>query len=277
MKKGILIVFLLLAAFIVPFYCWAQTEKLTYQSTSVGFGSTEVYDTYLSPLKYTGSNLGLMYERMNMTGLMSGNISGQHLLNVEVAKTNNQTGTTSNYWGNLQYIYGLHYRFQPIQKLQLFAGTQADALIGAIYNTRNGNNPASAKANLNLNLSGIAAYSFKIKQQPVLVRYQLNIPFMGMLFAPQFGQSYYEMSLGVNQDLVHFASFHNQLAMRNLLSFELPFNFCTLRLSYLNWIYESKVNDLDTRIMSNSIYVGISKNFLTVSGRKKNNYKTVFD
>ncbi len=280
--KKIKIIFLLFL-WLTAFYGQAQEENnpvsLTYQSTMVGLGGIEVYDSYLSPLKYTGTRLGFIYERMKMTRLMSGNVSTQHLFNIEIAEAKNKTGTALDYVGYLEYTYGLFYKWNPVRKLQLFAGPQADVLAGVIYNSRNGNNPASAKAGINLNLSGMASYQIQIKKQPVLLRYQLNIPIMGVLFSPEFGQSYYEIGLGVDKNLAHFASFHNQLAIRNLFSLEFPFNSYTLRLGYMNWIYETKVNDLDTRIMTNSIYVGFSKNFFTVSGRKqdKKQYRTIFD
>jgi hypothetical protein len=181
--------------------------------------------------------------------------------------------------GNIEYAYGLYYRFQPVRKIQFFGGLQPDVFGGILSNTRNGNNPVSMKLNVNLNVSGIASYQFQLKKQPVHLRYQVNIPVAGVLFSPEFGQSYYEIGLGEPSHLVHFASLHNQLVMRNLFSVELPFNRFTLRLSYMNWMYETKVNDLNTKILSNSVYLGISKNFHTVSGRKqnKNQYQSVFE
>jgi hypothetical protein len=270
----------LLSAFCLLFSpCFAQEPlPLTYQSNMIGTGMTSAYDTYLSPLEYTGAHIGLLSEQMRMTGLFKGRISAQHLLHFEIAETKNSSGTASDYVGSLEYGYGLHYRFKPVAKIQFFAGIQADALFGFIYNNRNGNNPVTGKVNLNLNLSGMAAYKFRIKNQPLQLRYQLNIPAIGMMFSPQFGQSYYEIGLGDSQGLMHFASFHNQLAMRNIFSVELPFSFCTLRLSYMNWVYETKVNHLDTRILSNSFYIGFSKNIYTVKGKEnKNNYHYVFE
>ena len=269
--------------FLTAFYCQAQEKTnpipLTYQSTMIGFGGIEVFDTYLSPLRYTGSNFSVIYEQMKMTRLMNGNISSQHLLNFEIGNTTNPTQTATSYVAYLDYAYGLYYKLNPIQKLQVFVGPQIDAWAGVIYNDRNGNNPASVKTNLNLNGSGMISYPIQINRQQILLRYQLSLPLMGVLFSPAYGQSYYEISLGVNDNLVHFASFHNQLAMRNLLSVEFPLNLWTFRLSFMNWIYETQVNDLDTRIMTNTIYVGFSKNFFIVPGRNqdKTQFRTVFD
>ena len=266
---------------ISPLICHSQTEKeipMTYQSAMLGTGKTTVYDSYLSPLKYRGNNLGLMYEQMKMTDLGNNRISVQHLLNIEASDTKNPTGTAKYYTGSLEYAFGLHYRLKPMPRLQIFAGWQADGFTGMIYNTRNGNNPVTAKVNLNLNLSGMAAYRLQIKRQPLLLRYQLNVPFAGALFSPEFGQSYYEISQGFHKSLIHFASFHNQWAARNHFSVELPFRFCTLRLAYMNWIYETRVNDLNTQIVSNSFYIGFSRDFFVISGKQgKNNYRYVFE
>ncbi|MDR2085825.1 MAG: DUF3316 domain-containing protein [Dysgonamonadaceae bacterium] len=250
---------------------------LIYESDMVGIGSASVYDTYLSPLEYKGVNFGALYEQMEMTGWLSGRIVAQQLLFFELSTTENLTGTASNYAGNLEYSYGLYYRFKPVHRFRFFAGMQADALLGFIYNSRNGNNPATAKVNLNLNLSGMATYHFRIKRQPVQLRYQLNLPAIGSLFSPQFGQSYYEIGLGDGQPLFHLASFHNQRIINQLFSIELPLHSSILRLAYVNRLYETQINSLDTRTVSHSFYVGFSKNFYVVKGKEnKKNYRYVF-
>jgi hypothetical protein len=255
-------------------------EKIpsTYESSMVGIGKSSVYDSYLSPLKYKGIDLNLIHEQIKMTGLGNKNILAQHLFYVELADTKNPTETATGYLGSLEYAYGLHYRFKPVQKIQFFTGLQFDGMLGGIYNTRNGNNPVTAKIHLNLNLSGMAAYRIQIKKQPVRLRYQLIFPVAGLQFSPEFGQSYYEIGLGENNLLMHWVSFHNQFVMRNLFSVELPLSFCTLRLSYMNWIYETQINSLNTQILSNSFFVGFSRNIFSIPGRKtKNNFQTIFD
>jgi hypothetical protein len=284
MRKKIIYVFVGLLVGFTQAYSQGESKPvspilLTYQSTMIGIGETRAYDSYLSPLKYEGANLGLIYEEMRRMTSVGENIFSQHFFTLDFAKTKNPTKSANDYVGNIEYAYGLYQRFEPLPKLHLHGGLQADALIGFIYNDRNGNNPASLKTAFNLNLSGIAGYQFQIKKQSFLLRYQLNIPFAGLVFSPEYGQSYYEISMDEGAEIIYPASFHNQLAMRNLFSVELPFPSCTLHLAYMNWIYETKINSLDTHILSNSFYVGFSKNFFTVSGRRqnKNNYRNVFE
>ena len=49
---------------------------------------------------------------------------------------------------------------------------------------RNGNNPASAKADIDLNISAMAIYKLRVKEYPMTLRYQFTIPFAGVLFSP---------------------------------------------------------------------------------------------
>jgi hypothetical protein len=275
---SITLLFLLAIFFSLPTLSQDAPISLTYKSTLFGFGTSSVYDTYLSPLKYTGKNAGLYYEQMKNTGLMNGNVSAQHLITANYSWSNNNTGTASYYTGIFEYNYGLFYRFKPAEKFHIHAGMQAGGLMGFVYNTRNGNNPATGKAHLNLSPSAIANYNLQIRSQPVHLRYQLSIPLIGAMYSPQFGQSYYEIGLGRTDNLVHFASIHNYFSVRNMLSAEVPFNSVTLRLAYHFSLYETRINDLDTQLISNTFYVGLSHNFFTVKGKQKNNnYRYVFE
>jgi hypothetical protein len=274
--KGCTLLFLLL--FFFPCYSQEEAIPLTYQSMMLGYGTSSIYDSYLSPLKYKGENIGLYYEQVKMTELMNGNVAVQHLFDINYSWSKNRPETASYYTGIFEYDFGMFYRFQPVEKLQVFTGGQIDGLLGFIYNTRNGNNPATGKFHLNLNLSAIAAYKIEIKSQPLLFKYQVSIPFVGVMYSPQFGQSYYEIGLGDDKDLIHGASFHNYLAFRNNLSVEIPLNWLTLRLAYSHSFYETRINDLNTQINTNTFCIGFSRNFYVVPGKQRTNkYRNVFE
>jgi len=84
--------------------------------------------------------------------------------------------------------------------------------------------------------------------------------------------------LGVTDGLVHCASFHNHFSARSMLMAEVPLNRFTLSLAYHYSFYETRINDLDTQLITNTFYIGISRNFFIVRGKhKKNNYRYVFD
>ena len=276
--RGAFLILLLLV--LLP--CLSQEDKpvkLSYSSTMFGLGKVNVYDSYLSPLNYSGKSYSIMEESMKMTGLFNGNVVEQQLFHLDFSSTKNIFGNSTEYAGFLEYSYGLYYRLALLPKLKVFAGNQITGLTGFIYNMRNSNNPATGKAHINLTLSAAASYGFNIKSWPFRLRYQISSPFVGIMFSPHYGQSYYEISLGDDNHLLHFSSYHNQVILRNNFSLEVPFNFMTLRLMYAGSIYETRINDIDTRIHNNSFMIGFSKEFFTISGKKQvnGNYKRVFE
>ena len=72
-------------------------------------------------------------------------------------------------------------------------GGEAALTLGGLYNLRNSNNPATAKAAIDLGATAMASYHFYISRLPVTLRYQVSLPVIGTFFSPEFGQSYYEM------------------------------------------------------------------------------------
>lgn len=198
-------------------------------------GGYNIKDTYLSPLKYS-MGMRIFNERMKMTRSSDYRISRQQFINVDFAFTRNPAETASSFAGFVDYSLGYHYHFQPQPALKLLAGASVRALGGFIYNTRNGNNPASAKVETDLNLSAMAIYKFQVNNYPfALLCYQIEILVAGVMFSPHYGQSYYEIfNLGNSEGVVLFSSLHNKFAMRNFLTADFPVGNFTIRAGYLN-------------------------------------------
>jgi hypothetical protein len=259
--------------------CCAQEMpfSLTYESTMAGLGIAGVYDSYLSPLKYNGKALEFVSEKMQNSRFAGGKTVTQRLVSLELAKSYNPAGTAFACSGIFLYDYGMFYRCSPVEKMDLFAGSQAECLLGFIYNNRNGNNPATGKLHLNMNISIIASYSLNIKQTPLRLSYQLSVPFAGAMYSPEFGQSYYEMYyVADGANLIHFSSFHNYISCRNLISAEILFSKTAFRLGFLHSFYQTRVNHIDSQILSKALLIGFSRNFFVVPPRQTGRYKAVF-
>ena len=241
-------------------------------ATLIGFGGYNLMDTYLTPgsrIPYTGWGLRVMNERTKMTRLADHRISRQQIFNADIASIRNGAGTTQAFSGFLDYTLGYHYHFHPIPALKLLAGASVHAMGGFIYCTRVSNNPASAKADLDLNLSAQAVYNFQIRNYPLTLRYQVEIPFIGILFSPHYGQSYYEIfDRGNKSGIVPFTSFHNKLAMKNYLTVDFPVGKFTFRAGYLNSLYYLDVNQIQSHIISHSFVIGFVREFIAFGGRK---------
>lgn len=245
------------------------------EGTTVGAGGYNLMDTYLSPglkMKYTGWGIRIMNERMKMVPLSDYRVSRQQLISVDMAFTDNAPGTASDFAGFIDYTLGYHYHFSLLPGLKALAGGSAHGMAGFIYNTRNGNNPASAKADVDLNFSGMLIYGLKIKNYPLTLRYQLTVPFAGVFFSPHYGQSYYEIfDLGNSSGVVQFNSFHNKFAMRNYVSVDFPVGNLTVRAGYLHSSYRTDVNAIQAHILSHSFLIGFVKEFISFGGKRLKN------
>lgn len=261
---------LLLILSTAPIY--AQTDNIETKSpvmraTLYGVGFTNILDTYLSPVEYKGTEIRILRESMHMTKLMDGRISTQNLLQVNLSTSTNQSKTGDQLAGLINWNYAWHYQFQLTEQFKILAGPMIDLNGGFVYNTRNSNNPAQAKAYLNIAASSMAIYHFRIGKIPFIARYQVNLPLAGLLFSPEYGQSYYEIfTLGHWGENIRFTSLHNQPSMRNMLTLDFPISRVNLRLAYLCDLQQSHVNSLKSHTWSNIFMVGVVKNFSIFKG-----------
>ena len=86
--------------------------------------------------------------------------------------------------------------------------------------------------------------------------WQVGTPFLGVLLSRGDGQSYYEISLGNSVGVVNFASLHNQRALRNYLTVDIPIDKYTIRVGYLGSWYQTKVHDIQAHHYTNSFVIG---------------------
>lgn len=254
-----------------------RSNQFVMRSTLYGIGYTNILDTYLSPAEYTGIEGRILHERMRMTKIGGGRVSTQSLLQANVAYTENRSDTGNEISGLVNWSYGLHYHFNLNKNLRILAGGLGEINGGFIYNTRNSNNPAQAKAYLNLTASAMAIYKFHIGKHPFTLRYQINVPFAGVMFSPNYQQSYYEIfTLGNHHGVVKFTSVHNQPSMRQLLTFDIPVSWSTLRLGYIGDFQQSKVNHIRCHTYSHAFMVGFVKNFYLIKRKDNLQHKSPF-
>ncbi len=253
---------------------YAQSEDKitsTNNATLIGIGSSNLYDTYLSPLKYTGTSLHLFNERMRKSSWFDNKFTKQQLVDIELSKTNNPIGNATQYSILGEYSWGGHYNLVKTNKFRFSAGGLWNIAGGVIYNQRNSNNPASAKAYTNINLSAIAFYNWK----SITFRGQLDAPVAGIVFSPHYGQSYYEISLGNSVGVVNFASLHNQRALRTYFTADIPISKISIRIGYLGSFYQTKIHDLQTHNYSNSFVIGFVSESINFSGNKLKKNKII--
>lgn len=225
---------------------------------TISVGDAHLTDTYLSPLRYTGQSLSLDYERRQAMRFdperwsmrLSGRLEGMH--------TRNQARNATMWALNLHLEWGMTRRFTPLPRMSVGAGGSTSLTGGVLYNRRNGNNPVSAKCAWTVNLTGYCAYRLRLGSLPVTLTYQPTIPVAGVFFAPAYGELYYEIYMGNHSGLVHPAWWGNYFVMENLVTADLHFGATALRVGFRSNVLSTRHSDINTRIISNCLVVGVS-------------------
>lgn len=232
-----------------------------------GAGSNRQLDTYLSPMQYSGYGITVLGGRERMTRMAKGHLSYFTQLQGAFSSTMNPAKTAKELGARVAYDAGWHYNWHPASGLILKAGGLLGADAGFLYNARNGNNPAQGRGSADLSISAGGSYTFKIKKLPLTARYQADMPMVGCMFSPQYGQSYYELWQGNRDHNVVFSHPGNALSFRHQLSLDFVFHTTTMRIGYLGDVRQSHVNGIKTHDISHSFVIGYVR-YLRVLNRE---------
>ena len=268
--KRLLAGILLLTTFNLGF---AQHERT--HSTMAGGGFSSIYDTYLSPYAYTGSNVHLIRETQRQLQRPWLHIEGltlQTLLDVDASFVKSPARNVNEIAGGVRYsiagLYELPFfktETDAAQTWEVHVGPMLSGYLGGIYNTRNGNNPAQAKADLMVDITAMGKFHFQVGKRLCTARYQFAIPLFGLAFSPNYGQSYYEaFTLEKKDHNVVFAHFANMPSMRHLLTLDVPIrpsSRTTLRIGYAGEFMQSTFNNLRYHSYTHSFMIGLTQSF----------------
>ena len=240
-------------------YCLSLSAVHAQSHWQLGVDVTNILDTYLSQEKFHGMGFSLLTtsERRRDSALWSP--AWQHQVHISTAK--DRADNASMMEAMYKFYYGRYRRFNIAPRIELQAGALATMGLGFIYNTRNGNNPVQARLGLHIMPSAKAVYHFKLFQHESRLRYQIDLPLLGVVFSPNYGQSYYELfSLGnydhniVPVTFVSAPNFRQQLA----LLFNVGQRFA-ISLGYLGDYQQQQVNNLKQHVYNHALMVGIAK------------------
>lgn len=241
----------------IPPPACAQTLRPTEHQWLAGAGRLNLLDTYLSPLEYTGTAFSVLHrtERDARWGGRRVTVTG--LFGARGAYLHSPTDDGKEWEGTLTAAAGWHYNLRPAPGLRLGVGGLMEATTGFTYNTRNGNNPAQGQLAADLALSLLAQYDFRIARRQCSARMQADAPLGGVMFAPDYGQSYYEIfSLGHRRHNIMPTWPGNAPSVRLLATFSVRLPGATLSAGYVADVRQSHVNHLKRHAWHNQFVVG---------------------
>ncbi len=243
-----------------------RTERIVVRSAQFGISLQNNYDTYLSNYKYIGG--GLHFSHESLRDARTGNYRWKYQVLFNTRLGFNQQEGNIQLTGIAGCSWGGYHPFRIGKRLELLAGAQIQLEGGALYCMSNGNNPVSAKLRTALAASGMAIYRFPVRKSDWIVRYQLDIPLAGAMFTPEFGQSYYEMSLGHLGRIASFTHPLNNPSWRHMLSLDIPLRIrrhsATLRIAYTADLYQSDINHIRCHMYHHSFTFGFARTILKI-------------
>jgi hypothetical protein len=260
-KKHILIVMAAIMQ-VWQYAAMAQTQPMSPGScevaSQVAFGGMNHLDTYLSPEKYKGVEPRFVSDvtRMSKKHPLTYRLTHE----AAIAYVSNRSKTAHEFSGHYDFAYGVlrHWNIAD-DKVTLMAGGVVNAFVGFAYNTRNGaNNPAQAYISANLGAQVVAQYRFALWGKQMRLTYEARVPMVGMMFSPNYGQSYYEIFNKGNYDHNIVVTSVTTFQIRQHLSLDIPIGLQTsLRVGYLNDIRQSEPNNLKQHQWYNAAVIGI--------------------
>ena len=243
-----------------------RKHPLRENALMLGIGYTDILDTYLSPEKYRGTDLRfLSHTRREKDSTC---LVHQLLHEGCIATADNRSGNGGEIGGGYTFAYSLLRKWQmPVGSchLRLLAGGTAELSVGFLYNTRGSNNPAQARLALQLKPTVAADFDFRLfrrQQRPFTLHYEASAPLCGLMFSPNYGQSYYEIFSRGNYD-------HNCVpttiastpSLRQMLTLDFRALHTTWRIGYLGDWRQASVNNLKQHTYTHALVFGIVRRF----------------
>ena len=244
------------------------------QSHMIGVGPSRILDTYISQEKFSGVGITYLYIRAGKKPNKRWQNNIEH--EVDLSKTRDRSHTTSMlegnynlYWGRVVSLIGGASQSSLTSRTSISSGTRfnlqaglaANVNLGFLYDMSTSNNPAQARFALNLMPVGIATYGFDIKEQHFSLHYELDLPLVGLMFSPNYGQSYYEIFSRGNYDHnIVPTTFVSAPNFRQLLTLDWQVSEkWAVRVDYLGNYQQTAVNNLKSHIYTHRFVIGITK------------------
>ena len=229
MKNRLLILLLTL------FPQWVIAQEST-SANIIGVGNSRILDTYINQEKFSGFGLTYLYIKECAKPDKRWNSVIEH--EIDFSSTKDRSKDNQMLEGNY-YLYWGRYRHWQLfgDRLLVQVGGLANVNLGFLYDMTTGRQFA--------------------------LRYELNVPLVGVMFSPNYGQSYYEIFNRGNYDHnIVPTTFISAPSWRQMLSLDWRASEkWSLRVGYHGNYHQAEVNNLKQHVYAHRVMIGIVRHF----------------
>lgn len=249
------------SAFTIDLHCQNKSdllfssEKKTENIHLIAIGKSNIYDTYLSPLEYKGLNFSYLHKHNKQLALFQKEFIRQQNISIELSRTNSPMKNVSSTFIKLKYEIGGFFSLFKSRKVYLGGGGLTSSYIGGLYNSRNGNNPATARLAIDILPSLIAKYK---ANQKIQIDFQVNTNLIGCYFQLPYGESYYEFSKGNAKKSINFSSPLNIRLLDILVYNKIKINHKNLLVGVKLYAQQTKIHSINTHNYNYDFLLGFS-------------------
>lgn len=221
----------------------------------IKYGGVWQWDSYLSPLRYDGQEVGIgnewwqpfsKYEHWSHVGALD--ITGCWYLNP--AKSNRLYGAA------IQAGWGAYHHWDwTKQGVQVLLGPYLEAEWAGRYMVTNINKPYSMDAGAQVYAMTGVRWCFSGKKTSYRLGYTLRFNIIGVDYLPDYFQSYYEITEGV-MGLVRCAGLWNHQAINQQLALDLQFPHSTWRVGVEHQFLHYGTSSMDMQRNQVNLVVG---------------------
>lgn len=239
-----------------------QTLRPVSEEWMVQVGSSQLADTYLTPLKYSGMHWGVQYSRAQAMRFDPGRWINALAFAVDYDRADNRVRNSVMHQAIVGATWSMLRRWSLRNGLSLSTGGFADLTVGALLLARNSNNPAQARAAVTAGPEATLRWRTHRMWGGGMV---LRTPLLGAFFAPGYGELYYEMALGNRSGLVHCAWPGSYRRLQAEVYGELRPRCTALRLGYRADLLSFSANGITCRSLTHSFTVAIAIDFVAIN------------
>ena len=214
----------------------ATAQEVNYKVDMVGIGPTNILDTYISPEKYSGTELRILTQS-HRQWLKRPAWNSQTTFSIAFQNAAQRADNSNELGGLISAGYAIRHGWQLNDSWRIEAGGQAEGGVGPDV---------------------LSVWRFPLLRKQSFLRYELSAPLLGLMFSPNYGQSYYEIFSRGNYDhnIVPTTPFCAP-SLRQQLTLDVTVKRLTFRIGYLGDYQQAEVNKLKYHTYSHMLLIGL--------------------